>query len=66
MFLDLPENGSCIERVAFLLVHQLHKPAGKPVNINTLFHSFSFDVMGEIAFDRSFSLLMDPEMASLG
>ncbi|KAI0389676.1 cytochrome P450 [Xylariaceae sp. FL0594] len=53
----LPEADSCIERSAMLLTQQVHASAGKPVNIKSLFTSFSFDVMGELAFGRTFYLL---------
>jgi len=61
--LDLPEDDSCIERLATLLVQQVQASTGKAVDIKTLFTNFSFDVMGEIAFGRSFFLLRGSEGA---
>ncbi|KAI1811709.1 cytochrome P450 [Poronia punctata] len=53
----LPEEDSCIERFATLLHQQVEASSGRVLNMKSLFTDFSFDVMGDIAFGRSFSLL---------
>ncbi|KAI1824129.1 cytochrome P450 [Xylaria intraflava] len=55
----LPEVNSSIDRLASLLVKRVDASKGQPTSIRTLFSHFSFDVMGEIAFGRSFALLSD-------
>ncbi|RYC64319.1 hypothetical protein CHU98_g1883 [Xylaria longipes] len=61
---DLPENDSCINRLASLLVDQIQTCIGQPVDVKILCFNFSFDVMGELAFGRTFSLLRDPKTAA--
>ena len=45
------------------IAHQLERiiaaAAGKPVDASTWFYFFSFDVMGDLAFARSFRMLHD-------
>ncbi|KAI8951165.1 cytochrome P450, partial [Xylaria longipes] len=60
----LPENDSCINRLASLLVDQIQTCIGQPVDVKILCFNFSFDVMGELAFGRTFSLLRDPKTAA--
>lgn len=39
------------------LEHQITKSSGKPTNAAEWFHFYSFDVMGDVAFGKSFEML---------
>jgi cytochrome P450 len=44
-----------------LLLDNVNKGLGKPINISDLFNQFSFDVMGDLAFGKSFDMLTTGE-----
>lgn len=46
-----------VEQFSQQLLTVLAKKAGTPVNVSTLFNFYSFDVMGDLAFDSGFDML---------
>ncbi|KAI1370979.1 cytochrome P450 [Hypoxylon crocopeplum] len=53
----LPDKGFRVHHFATLLVQQILKSAGSPVNVTTWFHHFAFDVVGDLSFGHPFSLV---------
>ncbi|KAL9943998.1 hypothetical protein D7B24_000866 [Verticillium nonalfalfae] len=41
------------------LLNQIKQTEGKPINVSTWFNFYSFDVMGDLAFGRSFDMMKD-------
>lgn len=41
------------------LLSQIKQTEGKPINVSTWFNFYSFDVMGDLAFGRSFNMMKD-------
>lgn len=41
------------------LLEQIHKTEGNPINMSTWFNFYSFDVMGDLAFGKSFNMIKD-------
>jgi hypothetical protein len=46
-----------VEQFTQQLLAVLEKKAGTPVDVSTLFNFYSFDVMGDLAFDSGFDML---------
>ncbi|CAJ2511289.1 Uu.00g069140.m01.CDS01 [Anthostomella pinea] len=53
------DKGHRVHATAKLLLNQLYKCAGSPINVNIWFHHFAFDIMGDLAWGRSFNLVAD-------
>ncbi|KAI1733400.1 cytochrome P450 [Xylaria scruposa] len=60
----LPDDGSHIAEIAAILVEQIQTSIGQVVNARALFSNYSFDVLGEVAFGRSFSLLNGTDLGT--
>ncbi|KAI1505653.1 cytochrome P450 [Biscogniauxia marginata] len=54
----LPDKESRVHSFAKVLVRQIYTSAGSPVNVTTWFYHFAFDVIGDLAFGRQFSLVI--------
>ena len=50
-----------IQKYNQLMLDQIQKNTGKPLNMAELFNQYSFDVMGDLAFGRSFDMLTTGE-----
>ncbi|KAH8170409.1 cytochrome p450 domain-containing protein [Sarocladium implicatum] len=48
-----------VEQFTQQLLSVLEKKQGLPVDVSTLFNFYSFDVMGDLAFDSGFNMLRD-------
>ncbi|KAI1171366.1 cytochrome P450 [Nemania sp. FL0916] len=59
----LPDDDSPANELAEILVQQVKASVGEVVNIKTLFFNYAYDVVGEIAFGQSFSLLKKSDLA---
>lgn len=59
----LPDDDSPANEISELLVQQVQSSVGEAVDVKTLFSSYAFDVIGEIAFGQSFSLLKKSDQA---
>ncbi len=57
------DKESHVRHFAKVLLQHLYAASDRPINITHYFNNFSFDVIGEIAFGESFSLMEDAASA---
>ncbi|KAI1085486.1 cytochrome P450 [Whalleya microplaca] len=56
---DLSNKACQIHHFASLLLRHIQASDGNPINVTLWFHNFAFDVIGDLAFGHSFSLIDD-------